>query len=488
MYMPVNKKHPLDKMFRPKAIAVIGASASAAETGWIKRLIDSGYQGKIYPINLKAAKINGLKTYSNIGDVPGSIDYAILNVPAQAAPQALRDCVTHGVKFVHCYSAGFSENGSPAGKRLENELKQIIAGSGTRLLGPNCMGIYCPASGLTFSEDFPKAEGRIAVVSQSGAEASRLVLLCQDVNLFFSKVVSYGNAADLDAPELLDYLARDKDTEIIALYIEGVKDAAEFTAAIRKCLAAKPVVVLNAGTTANGARAALAHTASVTWTKDKWHDFFRQTGAIPAATMDEAADILQGLIRFKNIKGKRTAIVGRGGGIGVVATDICERARLIVPQFSRTTQKKLREIRPDAGAAFRNPVEPKLGMEGAAEFYLKELPIIDADTATDIILVQMALDIYAGHAPDLVQTVTESAYALCAAADTIRKPLAVALFSGGHTDTFLAAAAARDILTKSGITVFPGVESAARAISKVSRYRGFQGIKSVPPAAAVPDL
>ena len=486
--MPVNKKYSLDTMFRPESIAVIGASTSAAETGWVKRLIDFGYRGKIYPVNLKAAKINGLKAYPHIGDVPDSVDYAILNVPAQAAPQALRDCVAKGVKFVHCYSAGFRENGTLDGKRLENELKQIIKESGTRLLGPNCMGVYCPASGLTFSEDFPKEKGRIAVVSQSGAEASRLILLCQDVSLFFSKVISYGNAADLDAPELLDYLARDKATDIIALYIEGVKNAAEFTAAIRKCLATKPVVVLNAGTTANGARAALAHTAAVTWTEDKWHDFFRQTGAIPAATMDEVADIIQGLTRIKNIKGKRTAIVGRGGGIGVIATDICERAGLAVPPFSQATRKKLLEIRPDAGAAFRNPVEPKLGMEGAAQFYLKGLPIIDADTVTDIILVQMALDIYGGHTSDLAQTVTDSAYALCAAADAIKKPIVVALFSGGHADSILAAAAARDILTKAGMAVFPGVESAARSISKVSRYRGFQGIKSVLPAAAFPAL
>ena len=471
--MPLNRKHPLDTMFHPKAIAVIGASTNATETGWVKRLIESCYQGKIYPVNPKAKEISGLKTYSNISDVPDSVYYAILNVPAQAATQALRDCVARGVKFVHCYTAGFSENGNPEGKRLENELTKIIKGSQTRLLGPNCMGVYCPASGLTFSEDFPKEKGRIAVVSQSGAEASRLVLLCQDVNLYFSKVISYGNAADLDAPELLDYLTNDNVTDIIALYIEGVKDATLFISAVRKCLAKKPVIILAAGTTANGARASLAHTASITWNEDQWHDFFRQTGAIPAATMDGMADIIQGLMRFKNMKGKRTAIIGRGGGIGVVAADICESTGLTVPPFSRATQKKLLKIRPDAGAAFGNPVEPKLGMEGAAEFYLQGLPIIDADTATDIILIQMAIDIYGGHGPDLVQTVIESAYALCAATDSIKKPLAVSLFSGGRTDTILAAVAARDILTKAGIAVFPGVESAARAISKVSRYRGF---------------
>jgi acetyltransferase len=193
--------------------------------------------------------------------------------------------------------------------------------------------------------------------------------------------------------------------------------------------------------------------------------------------MDEVADIIQGLTRVNKIQGKRVAIIGRGGGIGVIATDICERAGLKVPPFSRETQHNLLQIRPDAGAMFRNPVEPKLGMEGAAEFYLKGLPIIDADMETDIILVQMAVDIYGGHTPDLAETVTESGYALCAAADSIKKPMVVALFSGGHTDTIHAVAAARDILTKAGIAVFPGVESAARAISKVYDYGLFLGKK-----------
>jgi acyl-CoA synthetase (NDP forming) len=468
-----DKNQRLDIMFHPTSIAVVGASSSAAETGWVKRLQDFGYKGEIYPINPKAKEIHGLKAYPDICDVPDPVDYAILNVPVRFTTQALRDCVSKDVKIVHCYTAGFSENGSDEGKRLETEMVGVIGKSGTRLLGPNCMGIYCPESRMTFSEDFPREKGRIAVVSQSGAEASRLVLLCQDINLYFSKVISYGNAADLDAPELLEYLARDTKTDVIALYIEGVKNGPAFTSAVRKCLGKKPVVILKAGTTANGTRAALAHTASVTWPEETWNSFFKQTGAIPALTIDEVADVFQGLSRLKKMHGNRVAIIGRGGGIGVIATDICERAGLKVPPFSRETQQNLLQIRPDAGAMFRNPVEPKLGMEGAAEFYLKGLPIIDADTETDIILVQMAIDIYGGHTPDLAETVAESAYALCAAADAIKKPLAVSLFSGGHTDTVLAAAAAGDILTKAGIAVFPGVESAARAISKVYDYGRF---------------
>ena len=465
--MPADKIQLPDRMFHPTSIAVVGASSSTEETGWVKRLLDFDYKGQIYPINPKVKEIQGLRAYANICDAPDPVDYAILNVPARSTLQALRDCVAKGVKFVHCYTAGFGEDGSDEGKRLESEMTKMITGSRTRLLGPNCMGIYCPESGMTFSEDFPKEKGRIAVVSQSGAEASRLVLLCQDVNLYFSKVISYGNAADLDALDFLEYLAQDTETDVIALYVEGVKDGPAFMSAVRKCLEKKPVVILGAGTSENGARAALSHTASVTWPQETWKGFFKQIGAIPALTTDETADIIQGLNRIRKMNGQSVAIVGRGGGIGVVATDICERAGLKVPPFSKETQAKLRGIRPDAGAGLRNPVEPKLGMEGATEFYLQGLPIIDADTETDIILIQMAVDIYGGHAPDLTQILTESAYALCAAADSIRKPLAVALFTGGRTDTVLAAAAARDILTKAGIAVFSGVESAARAIARI---------------------
>jgi acyl-CoA synthetase (NDP forming) len=144
-----------------------------------------------------------------------------------------------------------------------------------------------------------------------------------------------------------------------------------------------------------------------------------------------------------------------------------------VPPFSHETQHKLRLVRPDAGAGFRNPVEPKLGMEGAAEFYLRGLPVIDADSETDVIIVQMAIDIYGGHKPDLVQNVSGAAYALCAAAESLHKPVAAVLFCGGHVDSFQAAAAAREILTKGGVAVFPGVEQAARAIGKVSDYYRF---------------
>jgi acyl-CoA synthetase (NDP forming) len=474
--MPADINLSFDKLFHPASIAVIGASSSASETGWVKRLQDFGYPGMIYPINPKVKEIRGLTAYANIRDVPDTVDYVILNIPAASTPQAMRDCAARHVQFVHCYTAGFSESGVPASKQLEKEIAQIARDNGIRLLGPNCMGIYCPASGMTFSEDFPKEKGRVAFISQSGAEASRLILLCRDVNLYFSKAVSYGNAADLDETDFLEYLAADNDTDIIGLYIEGIKNGPRFLSAVRNCAAQKPVVILKAGLTENGASAAISHTASFTGSPQVWQAFFRQTHAIPALTIDGVADIIQGFTRMRRPMGKCVALVGRGGGIGVVAVDICERAGLKVPPFSAETRQQLAQIRSDPGAGIRNPVEPKLGMEGAGEFYLRGLPVIDGDTETDIILIQMAVDVYGGHAANLIQSVLEAAYALCAA-ESVKKPVAVALFTGGHTDTILAAAAARDILTKAGIAVFPGVESAAQAISKVYGYYRFLELK-----------
>ena len=468
--MPTQNNYPLDRIFRPSSIAIVGASASAQETGWVSRLLKFGYEGDIFPINPKVNKIHGLKAYPSVCDVPSPVEYAILNIPARFTPQVMRDCAAKGVKFVHCYAAGFSEIGTEAGKRLETEIANIAKEGGIRLLGPNCMGIYCPDSGMTFDEDFPKEKGHIAFVSQSGAEASRLVFLCQDINLYFSKVVSYGNATDLDATDFLEYLAHDTDTNIIALYIEGVNNGPRFLAAVRKCMEQKPLVILKAGLTENGAAAAISHTASITGSKAVWEAFFKQTGAIPAQTMDEVTDVIQGLAHIKKPQGRRVAIIGRGGGIGVVATDICERAGLAVPPFNIETRQRLLQIIPEAGAGVRNPVEPKIGMEGATEFYLKGLPIVDMDTDTDIILIQMAIDVYGGHTAELMQNVTDSAYALCATADVIKKPMAAVLFTGGHTDTIEAVIAARNILTKAGIAVYSSVEAAARALSKIYNY------------------
>jgi len=463
--------HFLDKMFSPDSVALIGASASEdPERGWLGRLLKAGYKGKLYPINPRVPEIHGLKAYASVKDIPGPVDYAIFNIPARISPQIMQECVEKGVKFAHLYVAGFSETGVDESKQLEKKVGEIARAGGVRVLGPNCMGVYNPTSGMTFWPDFPTQRGHIAFVSQSGAESIRLIYLCEDIGLYFSKVVSYGNALDLDAPDFLEYLADDEDTSAVACYIEGTKDGPRFVQAVKKCLAKKPVVILKAGLTESGAGAAASHTASMAGSKSIWEAFFRQTGALQSVTMDEVSDALQAIIRMKPPKSRKVAVVGRGGGIGVIASDICERAGLKVPPFRAETRQKLSQVIPEAGAGVRNPVETTVGLGGMADFYHRGLKMVDEDPEIDIILIHMAVDVYGKLTPNLPQKVIEAAEALCQEIGNINKPVAAALFSGGHPETVLAVMQARDTLIKAGIPTFNGVESSSRAISKYISY------------------
>ena len=468
--MSSDKANLLGEMFHPKSVAIVGASSTQQERGWVARLINSGYKGRIYPINPRAPEINGLKAYPTVRDIPEPVDYAIFNVPRRLVPQIMDDCVTRGVKFAHVYTAGFSETDEEEGKELEAQLAERAKSGGVRILGPNCMGLYCPASGLTFNPDFPKESGNVTFISQSGAEATRFVFLANDVGIRFSKVISYGNAIDLDAPEFLEYLADDDETKVIACYIEGIKEGRRYLEATRKCLRTKPVIVLKAGLTESGAGAAASHTASLAGSKAVWDAFFKQTGAIPANVMEDVSDSILALLYMSRPKGRRVALVGRGGGIGVIASDICERAGLKVPPFRMETRRQLEKIIPEAGAGARNPVETTLGMGGAAEFYAKGLTIVDADPEIDLIITHLAVDVYGGQQPNLPEQVAKAADVLRENAKNLTKPIAVALYTGGHPETVGAVLEARERLIKSGIPVYPGVEAASKAVSKLIGY------------------
>ena len=472
--MSGEKAHFLDEIFHPKSIAIAGASASAQAAGWPARLLAFGYAGHIYPVNPRVDEISGLKAYPTVRDIPGPVDYAIFNIPARLAPQIMEDCAAKGVKGAHIYTAGFSETGKEEGKELEAQVAAIAKAGGVRVIGPNCMGVYCPAAGLTFGTDFSKETGNVSFVSQTGAGATRFVRLANDKGIHFSKVVSYGNAIDLDAPDFLEYLADDEETEIIACYIEGVKDGRRFLEAIKKCLMTKPVVVLKAGLTESGAGAAASHTASLAGSESVWDAFFKQTGAIPANTLEELVDVILAWLYMPYPKGRRVGIVGRGGGLGVIATDTCERAGLKVPPFLPETRRQLEEIIPEAGAGARNPVETIRGMSGAADFYAKGLKIVDADPEIDFILTHNAVDVYGERQASLQEQVVKAMEVLLSTAQTLTKPMAVVLSAGEDFETVNAVLEAGKRLLNEGIPVYPNIESAAKAISRIIGYREFK--------------
>ena len=471
--MPSEKHHPLEELFHPKSVAIVGASSRKPETGWTARLLDFGYSGHLYPVNPQASEISGLKVYPTVRDIPGPVDYAIFNIPARLVPQVMEDCAAKGVKMVHIYTAGFSETGKEEGKRLEEQVAAIARDGGVRIIGPNCMGIYSPAAGLTFNPFSSQEPGTVSFVSQTGAGANRFVYLANARDIHFSKVISYGNAMDLDAPDFLDYLADDVETEIIACYIEGVRDGRRFLEAVRKCLRTKPVIILKAGLTESGAGAAASHTASLAGSASVWDAFFKQTGAIPVNSLEEITDVILTLLRMSNPKGRRVGIVGRGCGLGVIATDTCERAGLKVPPFLPETRRRLEEVIPEAGVGVRNPVESGQGINEAADFYARGLKLVDADPQIDFILIHLGVDIYGGRQPDLLEQLLKAVEILASTAQTLTKPVAVVLYAGDDLETVAVVLEARKSLLKAGIPVYSTIEAAAQAVSRLISYHEF---------------
>lgn len=468
--MTLEKVPPWDEIFHPKSVAIVGASASEPEAGWVARLVSFGYSGRIYPINPRATEIGGLKAYPTLRDIPGPVDFVVFNIPARLAPQIMEDCVAKGVKAVHIFTAGFSETGKEEAAKLEMRLASTARAGNVRVIGPNCMGIYHPAGGLTFNPTFAREPGKVAFVSQTGAGSTRFVYLGNDRGIHFSKVVSYGNAVDLDAPDFLEYLADDSETGIIACYVEGVKDGRRFLEMVKKCLKTKPVIVLKAGLTEGGAEAAASHTASLAGSASVWNAFFKQTGAIRAESLEEVADVILAWLRMPCPRGRRVGIVGRGGGIGVIATDVCERAGLKVPPFLPETRRQLEAIIPEAGAGVRNPVETGPVIGTLADFYGRGLSLVDADPQIDFILAHIAVDVYGGRRAGLQEQLTRAAEGLLTTVPTLTKPIAVVLSAGEYLDTIAAVLGAKDRLLKAGLAVYPTIESAARAVSQLITY------------------
>jgi len=264
----------LEYIFHPRSIALVGITsdpASFAGLGFLRGLLEFGYEGHIYPVNPKASEIRGLRAYPSVRDVPGPVDHVISLVPAHVALQLIEDCGAKGVKTVHLFTAGFIETGAKEGEQLQAELLTRARRLGIRLIGPNCMGIHYPRTGITFDMRYPqeaKKVGGISFFSQSGGNAVDLLHVGPRRGLFFNKVVSYGNATDLNECDFLENFAADPDTEIIAGYIEGVTDGRRFWQAMKHVAKLKPVIVLKGGRTAAGTGAVTSHSGSIAGSED----------------------------------------------------------------------------------------------------------------------------------------------------------------------------------------------------------------------------
>jgi acyl-CoA synthetase (NDP forming) len=283
--------HPLEPLLHPRSIAVVGASGSGRGGGFVSPLVELGFRGPIYPVNPKYDEIMGMKAYPRVRDIPGPVDFVISSIPASQVLGLIADCAEKGVKLIHLFTARFSETGRQDAADLEQEILRQAKAGGIRLIGPNCMGVYIPEEGISFNNGMPKESGRVGLASQSGQAVGETVGFAAQRGIRFSKAISYGNALDFNECDYLDYFAQDPNTEIILLYIEGVRDGPRFLRSLRRAAAVKPVIVVKGGRGEAGTRATASHTASLAGSREIWNAVVNQAGVVTAADLEEMVDI-----------------------------------------------------------------------------------------------------------------------------------------------------------------------------------------------------
>ncbi|MCU0821830.1 MAG: CoA-binding protein [Spirochaetes bacterium] len=471
------------RIFEPERLAVIGVSTEGFGfgRGILLSLISIGYSGKIYPVNPKGGEIKGLEIFKRIEDIPDNIDFAIIAVPAVQVPPALEACCLKGAAGAEIFTSGFDEIDTDEGKRLNQKIKEIAA-KGIRVIGPNCFGIYCPKSGLTLlpGPDLSREPGGVAFISQSGGMAVDFGFIGMWKGIKFSKVISFGNGADLRETELLSYLADDPDTEIITMYMEGVENGTGFTDTLRKAASRKPVIIIKGGTSNAGQRAVESHTASMGGQRIIWESMFAQCGAVRAANLRELSDTA---LAFSMLPGKSyrgVSIIGGGGALGVAATDTAEALGFEIPELDASARERIMKILPKPGSSARNPVD--VANPYAAPEVLRDTIIIASrDERIDIHLVTLLLYHYKSLALMLdkksileVAPFQEHVLQITAAMKKASKPVIVVMpnfkqesesmdIEGLYRET-------RRLFLENGIPVFEDVTDALKAVKCVSGY------------------
>jgi len=349
--MSAVKKDKLETFFNPSGIAVIGASRDPSSVGYgiLKNIVKGcvfeneycrPFKGRVYAVNPNADEILGVSSYPKITDIPEDVELALIAVPASIVPSVMKDCVEKKVKAIIVISAGFAELGDK-GKKLQDEIKDIAAKAKIPLIGPNCLGVIRPCANLnaSFAPSMPP-EGNIAFVTQSGAIADSIIDWSIENMYGFSTIISYGNRADLDVHDFLEYLENDEKTKAIALYVEGLKDGKKFMEVAKEVSETKPIVVLKAGRTEKGVKAISSHTGSLAGSYDIYKAAFKQSNVILADSIEELFDISKALAEQPACE-NNIAIITNGGGCGVLAADFCSELGLNVVELKESTLKKL---------------------------------------------------------------------------------------------------------------------------------------------------
>jgi len=461
----------LDAVFRPRSVAVIGASRRRGTIGAevFHNILSCGFSGAVYPVNPKAPSVQAVRAYASIVEVPDSVDLAILAVPHDAVFQSIEECAIKGVQAVVVLSAGFGEAG-PEGRRRQAELLGRIRTHGMRMIGPNCLGVLNtePHVGLnaTFAPTWPPT-GTVGLASQSGAVGLALLDYARQLGIGISQFVSMGNKADVSGNDLLEHWEDDDGTRVVILYLESLGNPLRFMELARRVSRKKPVLVVKSGRTEAGARAASSHTGALAGMEIAVDALFGQAGVVRADTIEELFDVAMLLANQPVPAGPRVGILTNAGGPGIMASDACESRGLVVPQLSESTQRELRAFLPPS-AAVSNPVDmlasaPPSAFETSAQKLL-------ADDNIDALIVLFV--------PPMVTDAAEVAAAVRRASAASSKPVLTS-FLGTH-----GVPAALASLREGKIPSYAFPESAVRALSLAVRYATLRDR----PAAGIREL
>lgn len=362
------------KLFEPNSVAVVGASRDSDKLGHkiLKNLVEADFEGKIYPVNPKADEILGLKCYPSLEEAPKKTQLAVIAVPAKLVPSVLEECSENNVSNAIVISGGFSEVGEE-GEELERETMEVAEEMGIRILGPNCQGINNTSTGLCASWPFIDQEGPISIVAQSGTVGAAIETWAQDENIGISKFAMLGNKADIDEADLIDYLADDDDTGVIALYLEGVEKGRKFLEAAKRAAEEKPVVVLKGGRTRRGAEAVKSHTQSLAGEYKIFKSACKQAGLIQVNSIGELYDVCKGLAALSEPENKDTVIISSSGGAGILAVDASEGLDVNLIDLPEKSVERLEEALP-AECILNNPLD--LTGSATAEMYDETIKIL----------------------------------------------------------------------------------------------------------------
>src|SRR3954463_768965 len=394
--------HPLDSFFSPSSIALIGASRDLDKIPGrlLSMLRKNHYPGRIYPVNPNYGELDGLKCYPSISDVGAAIDLAIVIIPARAVLGALEQCAAAGVKNAVIISSGFAEEGGDS-TAMQDAIVALAKKTGMRISGPNAEGFYSQVQRVaaTFSPTVDIKPGehrliatrrRIGIVAQSGGIGFAIFNRAKALGIALSYVVSAGNESDLGAGEFLEYMVQDDSTDVILLFIEGIRDVDKFLAAARRAAEiGKPVIVAKVGRSGAGERAAASHTASMAGCSAAYDAVFARYGFIVSNDLDEAVSIAAVLASNPLPKGDRVAVLTVSGGAGIWGADTVALQGLQVPELSQTIQSEIKKLMPSYGAA-GNPID--VTAQGVHSGGLqKSIELLDASDDIDAILVVLSL-------------------------------------------------------------------------------------------------